>query len=90
MRLLLPLLSALSLLLCPCASSPLRPSSSVLPPPPAAKPASALDVSRGGNDGGASQEAGASLLAMALAGSLATMIGDLSMHPIDCIKTLQQ
>jgi len=27
---------------------------------------------------------------LALAGALATMIGDASMHPIDCIKTLQQ
>ena len=27
---------------------------------------------------------------MALAGAIATMIGDLSMHPMDCIKTMQQ
>jgi solute carrier family 25 S-adenosylmethionine transporter 26 len=27
---------------------------------------------------------------MAFAGALATMIGDLAMHPVDCIKTLQQ
>lgn len=29
-------------------------------------------------------------LDLALAGAVATMIGDASMHPIDCIKTLQQ
>ena len=27
---------------------------------------------------------------LALAGAIATMIGDFAMHPIDCIKTLQQ
>jgi solute carrier family 25 S-adenosylmethionine transporter 26 len=29
-------------------------------------------------------------LQLALAGAVATMVGDVSMHPIDCIKTLQQ
>jgi len=29
-------------------------------------------------------------LELAMAGAIATMIGDASMHPIDCIKTLQQ
>jgi len=31
-----------------------------------------------------------SLVKLALAGAVATMIGDAAMHPIDCIKTLQQ
>ena len=29
-------------------------------------------------------------LDLALAGSIATMVGDASLHPVDCIKTLQQ
>ena len=31
-----------------------------------------------------------SLVDMAIAGALATMVGDIAMHPVDCIKTLQQ
>ena len=30
------------------------------------------------------------VLKLAMAGSVATVISDMSMHPVDCIKTLQQ
>lgn len=55
-------------------------------------------VRRTGRGGGGSSEAtapasgggGLSLLDLAVAGSVATMIGDAALHPVDCLKTLQQ
>ncbi|GMH77416.1 hypothetical protein TrRE_jg10145, partial [Triparma retinervis] len=40
--------------------------------------------------GGATSELENTGFEMAIAGAVATMIGDICMHPIDCIKTLQQ
>jgi hypothetical protein len=42
---------------------------------------------RGGADGGTRK---LTSLELAGAGAFSTMVGDLTMHPIDCIKTLQQ
>eukprot|EP00592_Proboscia_alata_P007630 CAMPEP_0194353648 /NCGR_PEP_ID=MMETSP0174-20130528/1940_1 /TAXON_ID=216777 /ORGANISM="Proboscia alata, Strain PI-D3" /LENGTH=344 /DNA_ID=CAMNT_0039122291 /DNA_START=100 /DNA_END=1134 /DNA_ORIENTATION=+ len=48
----------------------------------------ALDLPRGGDSSPTKRALGS--LDLALAGAVATMIGDAMMHPIDCIKTLQQ
>ena len=49
-----------------------------------------LEISGGGGDNQVATTRRLSSAELALAGAVATMIGDASMHPIDCIKTLQQ
>jgi len=44
---------------------------------------STVAIGRGGGQRSANVD-------LAIAGALATMIGDFAMHPVDCIKTLQQ
>lgn len=71
----------------------LSPSSASLPPvllgspPPSSPPPVLEDAPRGGAATAAVRSTGFEL---ALAGAIATMIGDISMHPVDCVKTLQQ
>jgi len=60
--------------------------SSVLPPPSLATTKSPPPTFRGG----AAATPSPSNIDLALAGGIATMFGDFAMHPIDCIKTLQQ
>jgi hypothetical protein len=51
------------------------------------------NIRGGGQEGDVEEEAAGRELSgiqLALAGAAATMVVDISMHPIDCIKTLQQ
>lgn len=57
------------------------------------KPRAAVAIPRGGAAAAASEDPPKRSLSpadLALAGAVATMIGDIALHPIDCIKTLQQ